>query len=435
MNNKKLSAVFALVLTLGHTGYARAEPLTLEAALALAAEHSPLLAVEQGRAREAEADYDSARAGLLPKLSANAYANQLSEDRLTPGGFSLPPGSVLYQRESFAGVTARQLLFDGAKTSGARDAAAQGVAAGRLGAEAARVETVYRVRVAFYRALAARELVRVAEEALRRQRSFERLTANLFAAGKVTRLDTLEAESARVDAEKTLVAARETASLARAQLAQAIGVEAGAAEDPQGALPATFGEPGPEAELTRAARAHNLDLERASKQVRQAEANLASARGARYPEFSVQGSYGWRERDVGGGADEWLVGLSANWALYDGGAIAGQAGKAAARLTQARETTRAIELDLDTQVRDALRAWRTALSDAAAAAKLIESTSESLAAAETLYRAGKATALDVLVAQANLARAQGVQVTAAADYAAAHSRMARLTGEDSEEKQ
>ncbi len=432
MNNKHLTSACMLALMLTHEGNIRADALTLDRCLELAAEQSPVIAIEQGRARESEADYQSAHAGLLPKLSASAYANRLNEDRLSPGGISLPPGSTLFQRESFAGLTARHLLFDGGRTSGARNAAAQGVEAGRLSAEAARAETVLGVQSAFYRALAVRELVHVAEEALKRQQSFERLSADFFTAGKVTRLDVLEAEAARVDAEKTLNATRETAALARVQLAQASGLPAGNAVDAEGTLPEVFVEPGTVADLTSAAQARNPDLERARKLVQQAEENLTSVRGTRYPEFAMQGSYGWRDRDVTGSADEWLLGLSANWALYDGGAISGQVRKAAARLSQARDTLRAIETDLDTQVHDALRAWRTALSDAAAAAKLVESTRESFVAAESLYRAGKSTALDVLAVQAEVARAQGVQVTAAADYSIARARMTRLVGADSE---
>ena len=102
--------------------------------------------------------------------------------------------------------------------------------------------------------------------------------------------------------------------------------------------------------------------------------------------------------------------------------------RAQARLTQAQETRRALELDIGTQVRDVLGAWRTALSDARAATRLVETDREALAAAETLYRAGKATALDVLSAQADLARAEGAQVTALADHAGAQARLARLTG-------
>lgn len=432
MKHKNLASAFAVAAMIAQAGAIRADALTLERCLELAAEQSPVLAIEKGRVLESEADYQSARAGLLPRLSANAYANQLNEDRLSPGGIPLPSGSALYQRESFAGLTARQLLFDGGRTSRARDAAVQGVEAGRIGAEAAGAEVALRVRTAFYRALALRELVHVAEEALNRQQSFERLSADFFAAGKVTRLDVLQAEAARVDAEKTLNAARETAAHARVQLAQAIGLEAGNAVDAEGTLPGTFAEPGPEADLKSEARARNPDLERARIQTQQAEENLASARGARYPELALQGTYGWRERDTGGGADEWLVGLSANWSLYDGGAISGQVGGAAARLSQARDKLRALELDLDTEVNDALRAWRTALSDVAAAAKLVESTRESLAAADSLYRAGKSTALDLLTVQAEVARARGVQVTAAADYAVARARMMRLVGDDSE---
>ena len=97
-------------------------------------------------------------------------------------------------------------------------------------------------------------------------------------------------------------------------------------------------------------------------------------------------------------------------------------------MTQAEEARRSLALDLSAQVYDALAAWRVALSDARAAARLVETGSEAVAAAEALYRSGKVTALDVLTAQSDLARAEGAKVSAATAYALARAQLARLTG-------
>ena len=404
---------------------AASERLTLSQALDLALKESPNLGAASARSSEAEADYEIAAAGLLPRVAANASVNRLNEDRLSLGSAS---SSALYTRESFGGVTGRQLLFDGGKTSASKSASQRGVEAARMGFQATREETVYRVSLAFSRALDARDTLHVAASALKRQQAFEALTADFFKAGKTTRLDVLKAEAARLDAERVLANAQETEKMSLVSLAQAIGLRSGLTFSIEGELPGRFKEPSPDDEMLRAAFARNPDLKQALLQVAQAEDSLRSAQAARKPELALLGSYGYRERDIGGSAPEWIVGLAGTWTLYDGGALPALSEKSRARLTQAQEAERVVELGVQTQVKDALRAWRTALNDARASAKLVEANSESLKAAEVLYRSGKATALDVLTAQADLARAEGARVRAAADYAVARYAVARLVG-------
>ncbi len=394
---------------------AAGERLTLDQAIELALKENPDLGAAAARSREAEADYAIAAAGLLPSVAANASVNRLNEDRLGPGNST--PSSVLYTRESFGGVTGRQLLFDGGKASASKNAAQRGVEADRMGFQAAREETVYRVSQAFSSALDARDTVHVAASALKRQQAFQSLTADFFKAGKTTRLDVLKAEAATLDAERVLANTQEAKKMAVVSLVQAIGFQSDLTFSVEGELPGRFEEPLSDDELQQIVAAHNPDIKQALLQVTQAEKSLLSAQAARKPELALLGTYGYRERDIGGSAPEWIVGLAGTWVLYDGGALPAQSEKARAKLIQAREAGRSIDLRVQTLAKDALRAWRTALNDVRASAKLVEANSESLKAAEVLYRSGKATALDVLTAQADLAKAEGARVHAAADYA------------------
>lgn len=423
-------ALLLVLAAVGLAGPAAAEQrLTLAQALDLALKENPNLGAASARSNEAEADYAIVAGGLLPRVAANASVSRLNEDRLGPSGSS---PSALYTRESVGGLTGRQLLFDGGKTAAAKSAARRGVEAARMGFKTTREETVYRVSQAFSRALEARDTIEVAARALDRQKAFEALTADFFKAGKTTRLDVLKSEAARLDAERGLANAQEAAKMALVSVAEAIGLPPGPAFSIEGRLPGHFEEPSPDDEMLRMTAASNPDIQGAKLQIAQAEESLRSALAARYPELALLGSYGYRERDVGGSAPEWIVGLAGTWTLYDGGALPAQSEKARARLTQAREAQRVVELEVQTQVKDVLRAWRIALNDARASAKLVEADSESLKAAAVLYRSGKATALDVLTAQADLAGAEGALVRAAADYAVAGYAVERLVGNPSE---
>lgn len=405
---------------------AAALDLSLERAIALAHERSPLVALERQKLAEARADSQSAAAAVLPRISLSAYHNRLNEDRLSPAGGGL--AISLFGRENFAGVQARQLLFDGGRARALQGAANRGIDTQEIAIEASRDDVALQVAQGYARALESSALVHVAAESLRRQDEFVKLAEVLFGAGRATRLDGLRAEAQREDARRTLERAKEAEKLALVVLRRAIALPA---EEPirlTDPLPATFAAPRDDATLAKLAIDRNTELKRIAQQIQQADENRAASRSSRWPELSLLGTYGNRSRDVGGSAPEWTVGVFANWTLFDGGAIDGQVAKSHARVSQLEDSQRALILALEADVRDAASAWRTATADAAAAQRLLEANRESLKAALALYQTGKATALDVLSAQSDVVRAEGGLTQARSAYAIARARALRLTG-------
>jgi len=422
------SVILAMIVTsLGSGAAYAAAPaveLTLPEAIGQALERNPAVRNERSRVLEVEADYRATRAGLFPRLSASGYYNRLAPDRLNPAGAITP--LPLYERESYAGLSARQLLYDG-RTLAQREAAQQAVAAQQAGMAASESDIVYLVTQAYYRVLEARALMQAAQDAAARAREFEALTRVLFDAGKVTRLDLLKAQSGRLDAEAAVTRASELDGVANVLLAAAIGREAPdfrVTGELAGAV-----EPSPPQQTALAtAVAQNPELKRQRHQIGQAEHNVRAARGARHPILSAQGGYGYRDRDIGGGADEWTAGVFLEIPLFDGGLTGAGIAKAEAVLTQRREAERATRLAIESQLYQALSAWRTAQADADSAAQRIATSREAARAAEVLYRAGKATALDVLTAQTDLARAVSDRAQALAAYAVARANTERLLG-------
>jgi outer membrane protein len=430
----KTALLIGSVLVAGAGCRLAAQDLTLDECLRLALKRSPALAVARAGTEAAIAEYSAARAPLRSTVSAVLSANQLNQDRLSPGGLSPAPGSSLYTREGFAGLTARQLLYDGGRATSARDVAARRLDEQRLNVTATRDETVLRVTRAFNHALLAAALVRAARDGVTRDRSFEDMAQELFEAGRVTRLDVLKAASTRLEAERSLSAAREDSALAVVRLAQTMGLESGAHPAARGALPTELEASPLREEVIVAALARDPDLHAAALRVEATRTSLQSARAGYAPAVSLAGGYGYRDRDVGGARPEWLLGFTLSWPLVTGGATAAVVSEAQARLAQAEAERRALELDVAAQVDQALADWRVARSDAQAAARLVDADREALAAANALYTAGKVTALDVLTAQTDLTRAEGAGLSAAAAYADARALVGRLTARSLGEK-
>lgn len=410
---------------------AGARALTLEESLALAAERSPSSLADRERLAQAEADDQVARAALLPRVSGSAYMVELNEDRLSPLG-AAPPGAApaLYGEEAFAGLRGKWVVFDGLRGWNAHAAAERGIDAARAAVSLGAADVRLAVTQAFYRLLAAQALTVVAEGAAARQRAFEELAVALADAGRGSRVDPLRARAQRLDAERALVAAREGERAAGAQLRRAVGLDGREPVRASGALPEPAPPPDDAAEAALAGRLHasSPDLARLDLQLAQARAARRAAHGTWFPELSIQGTYGWRARDVGGNGVEWTAGAYAEWPLLEGGAGKGAADRAAARVRELEAGRRALALAIEGDLQEALAAWRSAWAAAASTAESAEASRAALEAATALYRAGRAGALDVLSAQLDLARAEAARTQALADVAVARARAERLGG-------
>jgi outer membrane protein TolC len=420
---RRIATLLLLLVALPVAEACAAGTLALPEAISVAIERNPSVGMEHQKLRQLEAEYRAARAGLLPHLSANASYFRFDPDRLA---MNAQPAVGLYERETYGGVSLSQLLFDG-RTNALRKAAGKAAEAQEAQVAASKNLAAWQASSAFIQVLESRALLQAAEQAVLRARTFEEMTAAYFDAGKVTRLDLLHARSERLEAEASLMKARELGETGMAVLAAVIG-----REEPdftvEGRLPSAVPPVPPDSVVIDAAMSRNPDMLRLKRMSDRAVFAEDAAKGARYPAITAKAGWGYRERDIGGGAGEWSAGLQLDLPIFDGGTIGAGVAKAYAVLAESREAERGVRLAVQSQVRRELSAWRSAAADFRAAEESIAAARESLAAAEALYRIGKATALDVLTAQQELAGAENRRAIALAGYASARAGVELLTG-------
>ena len=207
-----------------------------------------------------------------------------------------------------------------------------------------------------------------------------------------------------------------------------MGIDARDELELRGDLPAAVNEPPAKDKAFKEASEKNPDIKRLNTLIAKTEEDLKAAKGGYFPEFALQGGYGYRDRDIGGGADEWTAGVFANWSVFDSGFTRAAVAKANARMQEAKESLKDAEIRLQADIEDSLVTWKTALADFQAASRLVDADQESLKTAQALYKAGKALVLDVLTAQTDLANSEDAKVKALTSYATARANLERLTG-------
>jgi len=447
VRSKLLAAAVAFALATAHFQYAYSEEaakgplapekadiavapvdvkiLTLEQCIALAFEKNPGLQIEQEKIIELENDYSIASAGLYPKVTASAYYTKVNPDRV-----GIQP-LMRYSEEYLGQIKLKQLLYDGGKTRYSGRAASKAADAQRDSTEATRLDTVYIVSQAYYRVLEARELLQVGENSRSQREAFFKLTDSYQKAGKATGIESLKAEAQLLDAERSLVQAREALRISELILKKTIGVGVNAKINIADGLPETFAEPETDEVLLTQMFENNPDLKKSAQFKEQARLSIDSAAGSYLPEISVQGSYGYRQRDTGApplSGDEWMAGVFLEWSLFEGGITRAQVAKARARYREVEWNDKAVRDQVRVDLSQALGDIHTALASIRSSKRLVEAQDESYKATMEFYKRGKATYIEVLSAETDLTQAQAAYVRSVGDYQAASARLDRVTG-------
>jgi len=266
----------------------------------------------------------------------------------------------------------------------------------------------------------------VAEETLANQEAHLKQIQGFVEVGTRPEIDLAQARTDRANAEVTRIGAYANYQTAKAQLNQAMGIEASTDFDvANDQLPAVEGEDAPLEVLADEGIKARPEVASLEAELRSQEWSVTSARGGWFPSLGINAGM----NDIGKGLSgpdatwNWNAGASLNWNLFQGGMTRSLVREAEAGL----ESTRAQLANLRLQVRLELEQARFAVSSARA--KLV-ATGEALAAArdrlrlaEGRYNAGSGSALELGDAQLQVTLAGAQQVGAEYELSSARAQL------------
>jgi outer membrane protein TolC len=123
-----------------------------------------------------------------------------------------------------------------------------------------------------------------------------------------------------------------------------------------------------------------------------------------------------------------MAGVFLEWPLFEGGITRAQVGKARARYREAEWNDKAVQDQVQVDLRQALADIRTALASIRSSKRLVEAQDEAYKSVVEFYKRGKATYIEVLTAETDLTEARAAYVRAVGDYQSAFARLDRVTG-------
>ncbi|MCB9540201.1 MAG: TolC family protein [Myxococcales bacterium] len=438
-------AVVAFALT------ARAEPLTLAAALDRAHASHPELRAAGHQVDAAEQDRAALRSRLFPSLDAEASVLVWDDAQtLSLGGgggapVDLPPPTTPYEqivaqvagalggdttvRDQVTGSVALTLTQPLTPIIGIL--AASAVADRDIDAlRATRTATAGRVELqvveAFFRVMQADAVAATAEDGVRALEARAETAAAFEQAGLFGRNDVLKVQVAVLSARQNALAARHDLRRARAALGLAMGVD-GPIEGPLAAeLPGWAAAK--VADSADEALARRPEVAAARARVAQAEQGVKARRTAYIPDVSLLANYTRTEGSSLQQADAFYAGAALRWNLFQWGGTARRVDQAEALARAAAEGEARLEQSVAFEVTQARLALRTADEGLEVAQAAVEQATEAARLERARFDAQKSTSTDVLDAEVALTRAQRRLETARFDRVIAQARLRWATG-------
>ena len=412
-------------------------PLTLSDAFRRADQHGFDNRIATATARSAAARAAGTLRGVLPAVRAEAGWLR-SDDPLVGFGFLLRQRGVTAAAFDPAGLNqppARSDVATGlvveaplinADAWQARRAAGFSRDAAQAHTDWVRSGSHLDVLRAYYAAVLARQQVATLElvnaAATGHVRDAEAAAAN----GLVTRSDALLAAVRQGEVETRLVAARGAAVIARLRLALATGTPS----DTMSTLPATLPASMPAADDTAGVMPRG-DLRAATASRAAARADQQRADLALLPRINGFGRYDWHDAgSIAGGRAMWTVGVMATWSPFSGGAELADRRRAAADADAAEASAEAAQAAAELEQQVAATSMSVAGRALAIATNSVQQATEAHRIIARKYAGGLAAVSELLDAQSAELGARLAAARARYDLVIARAELARANGSD-----
>jgi outer membrane protein TolC len=427
-----LVVLTAMLLLPAAVAYTETRVLTLDEALAIAAEKNRDIEKARAYIAWAQGKYVEERAAAFPQLTA---AVSLSRDRDESQIIYGPMMTERTDRRS-AQIGLTQPLFTWGQVSAAIRAAKVGLQSADEQLRVYRQAAGRDVSAAFHDVLLARELHALALHNLEQKKRHREEARRKFQAGVATDYDVLAAAVSVENALPETIRTENQIRTARDRLRFLLALESGDV-DVTGSLEADLAPHRSYEEAFTLAREKRPDLADLRYRIGVFRELVVIAGAQDKPRVDLKGSYGWNsieQPSIYGDGPSWSVGVQLSYPFFDGFRTRG-------RVAQAKSDLRRIEIDeaklvdaVALEAREAVNAVRESEQIVRSLSGTVNQAERLLAMAEKGYELGVKTRLEVEDAELNLRQAKSILSRSRRDYIVARINLDWVTGTLGEEK-
>lgn len=416
-----------LMCVLFSAGGAALPTLSLQEAHETALRNHPRISVAELTALAARQVVRQARSGFYPQVSANAVAVGTADEGTRLAAVGALNNPSIFDRNS-EGLMVSQLITDFGRTANLSQSARFHAQAEEANTQATREQVLLQVDDAYYAALQAQAVTRVAEKTVSSRQLFLDQISALTTNKLRSELDVSFARVNLEDAKLLLSKAQNDLDAAFARLSTLLGLreqrDYQLLEEP---LPPPLSTNA--ADLVQEALRSRPDLLRLRNEQESASRLARADRAARWPVIAALGSAGVSPvHDPQLGDSYAAAGLTVNVPLYAGGLYAARQKEAELRAQAASESLRELENNV---IRDVRIGWlnsRNAFDRLQITRALLDNARQSLNLAQARYRNGISSIVELNQAELNEVSAQIAYANTQYEYLLQRSALNYQTG-------
>lgn len=408
--------------------------VTLTEAIGLALRAHPAIVRAESNLDIAHASQRVALASWLPTANLSSSVSKSPSTRFNPS-----TGVVSQVTTPYSGsvsFNSNIVLFDGlARVFQGRQANAQAASAD-ASLISQKFSVTLQTKQAFFGALAAADLERVAQTAVQRAQEQLKIAREKLAAGSAIRSDTLTATVSVGQARLQVLNAQTQRATQEATLARLIGYDkpVRAVGDSSVIAIVDIDTTGIRAEALQGSPA----IAAATASLRSSEAVVASAKTVYFPRLtaSYSNSRSGAATGFGGAVDFgslnalWNLQIGLSWPIFNGFQREQTLWNASANRDAAEADAADSRRNVNAQITQWLAALQAAQERVAIARASREAADEAVRVQRERYRLGAATIVEVLTAQQSLDQSEVDAVQARVDYQLAKANLSALVGRE-----
>lgn len=416
--------------------------ITLDKALQIALQQNRDIQIADQDRLKAGAQVAEARAGAFPQINVTAlYTRNIKNPVMfiPPNTLINPtPKTQVFEFGSAnayqAGATLSQPLFNW-RVGTALDIANTYTEYVEKAYQTTQQDVALQTKKAFYAALFARELVRANREGLDVVRAnFENVRAQ-FGKGTMAEFDLLRAEVQVANTEPLFIAAENSLQLAENALKNILAIPLDQEIDVQGDLVYQVIQPDVIEQRRRDAMATNPVIAQLNLQESILKKNISIEQANFYPTINLIGSYQWQSQDNTYQFSNYLwanslnVGLQLTYPLFDGFKSSARAEQAIIDHQKMQTTLQKAEEGLRLRIQSLELRMAEASKRIEGQEKSLGQAQKALRIAETRFKSGVGTQLEIMDTQVAMTRTQTNYAQAIYDYLVARAEWENAVGQ------
>jgi len=400
LKNKAAMITAGLIILQNTISFAAPVQLSLEQSIDFALKNNPSIQIADVDKERSVWGVNEAKAGKMPTVSLSS-------------GYSYQGNSG--QDSVNNSLRMNWQLYNGGRTDAQIDQAKLNVASADINVEKAKQQLKLDTTTAYYNVLGTKNMQSVNEATVNNLKSHLRIVQAKYETGVVAKSDLLRAEVELANAEQNLIKAQNQQELAITTLLNTMNMDGDTELNLAGEL--QYQADTRTLEESIALAKHNRpEVALAKTTIDSAAKGIEIAESNNRPSVSMSASSGWNDTLLPGDDNNWSVGLSASWNVFDAGVTKSKINQAQSSKSKAELQAEQVADTVEQDVRQSYLGMKEAEKRLQTTEVAANKANEDLYIAQETYNAGIGTNLDVIDAQLAFTQAKTNHVQALYDY-------------------